>query len=265
MPKPRFRALRVQQTATLMLKSAHYRQPPPWYSAIASTPPAQPCIRTRTVQHNEAQRIRTKKASKMFLPQTIRYEEDQFRRQFYRDHPWELARPRLLLETFGMDGLGLDWSKMQQPHRATDGERYPIDGIKLPFLNDLLTFPSSVVQRQLWLLESNPSMTTSKAYDQARHEFYAIRYQEDVERRVAKEEALATGAHFGKSNLEIGMGLEDKAYEEWKTWAVANAQRLEQARTSSITAEVVPESERTVQEDPAVEAPLGDGEDPIVA
>lgn len=230
-----------------MLKSAHYRQLPPWYSAIASTPPAQPCIRTRAVQHNEPQRIRTKKASKMFLPQTIRYEEDQFRRQFYRDHPWELARPRLLLETFGIDGLGLDWSKMQQPHRATDGE--------------------SVVQRQLWLLKRNPSMTTSKAYDQARHEFYAIRYQEDVERRVAKEEALATGAHFGKSNLEIGMGLEDKAHEEWKTWAVANALRLEQARSSLITAEVIPESEseNTVQEDPAVEAPLGDGEDPIVA
>lgn len=58
-----------------------------------------------------------------------------------------------------------------------------------------------------------------EAYDQARKEFYALRLQEDVERRVAKEEALATGAYFGKSALEIGMGLEDKQYERWRSWA----------------------------------------------
>lgn len=75
-----------------------------------------------------------------------------------------------------------------------------------------------MVQRQLWLL-NNQDISHRGAYDQARKEFYALRLQEDVERRVAKEEALATGAYFGKSALEVGMGLEDKEYERWRSWA----------------------------------------------
>ena len=77
----------------------------------------------------------------------------------------------------------------------------------------------SVVQRQMWLLHNKPGITPAKAYDQARKEFYALRLREDVERRVAKEEALATGAYFGKTNLEVGMELEDQEYERWKAWA----------------------------------------------
>lgn len=76
----------------------------------------------------------------------------------------------------------------------------------------------SVVQRHLWLLK-NQDISFERAYDQARKEFYALRLQEDVERRVAKEEALATGAFFGKSALEIGMELEDKEYERWRSKA----------------------------------------------
>lgn len=90
----------------------------------------------------------------------------------------------------------------------------------------------SVVQRQMWLMNEAKAkakdMTAAKAYDQARQEFYAIRHEEDVERRVAKEEALATGAYFGKGYLEIGMEQEDKVYEQWKEWAfgeAANQQR----------------------------------------
>ena len=78
-------------------------------------------------------------------------------------------------------------------------------------------------------------MTSSKAYDQARREFYAIRHQEDVERRVAKEEALATGAYFGKSQLEIGMELEDKVFEDWKEWATKEVEAIAQQRSSQYT------------------------------
>lgn len=86
-------------------------------------------------------------------------------------------------------------------------------------------------------------MTSSKAYDQARQEFYAIRHQEDVERRVAKEEALATGAYFGKSMLEIGMELEDKTYEGWKTWALQEIEVIGQQRTSQYTGNELAEEE----------------------
>jgi hypothetical protein len=57
------------------------------------------------------------------------------------------------------------------------------------------------------------------AYDKARKEFYEVRHAQEVERRVAREEALWTGAEFGPSPLDIGMQLEDQKYEEWRVWA----------------------------------------------
>jgi len=91
----------------------------------------------------------------------------------------------------------------------------------------MLTNSHSVVQRQLWLMQ-NGNLSKSAAYDQARKEFYAHRHQEDIERRVSREEALATGAYFGLSPQEIGMQLEDKEYERWKASAARLAEKRRQ-------------------------------------
>ena len=61
---------------------------------------------------------------------------------------------------------------------------------------------------------NNGGMTRAEAYDKARKEFYALRQEEEVERRVAREEALWVGAYFGKSVLEVSNELEDKTYED---------------------------------------------------
>lgn len=95
----------------------------------------------------------------------------------------------------------------------------------LYFFSKTLLKQDSVVQRQRWLIE-NQNISRGRAYEQARKELYALRLQEDVERRVAKEEALASGAYFGKSAAEIGMELEDKEYERWREWA--NKQYVEE-------------------------------------
>ena len=108
----------------------------------------------------------------------------------------------------------------------------------------------SVVQRQMWLQDNVPSMSPAKAYDQARKEFYKLRLQEDVQRMVAQEEALATGAYFHKSTLEVGMELEDKQFEEWKAWAIKEIQLADQRRNAMYTG----------QETQAVDAPAGDSE-----
>lgn len=93
----------------------------------------------------------------------------------------------------------------------------------------------SVVRRQLWLRHNVPGITSAQAYDQARKEFYSLRLEEDVERRVAKEEALSTGAYFGKSTLDIGMELEDKEYERWKEWATKEVTLAEQKQAAMYT------------------------------
>lgn len=59
----------------------------------------------------------------MFQPQQIRHEEDDLRREFFGDHPWELARPRVLLENDGKDYQRWDWSKPDQTGRPLSGER----------------------------------------------------------------------------------------------------------------------------------------------
>ena len=76
----------------------------------------------------------------------------------------------------------------------------------------------SVVQRQLWLMETQ-GMERDAAYDRTRHEFYRLRQEEQVEQRMALEEARYVGAYFGLNRLEVGMQLEDREFEAWKIWA----------------------------------------------
>ena len=90
----------------------------------------------------------------------------------------------------------------------------------------------SVIQRQLWLLRNHPRLTRAQVYDKARKEFYELRLQEEVRRQVAKEEAMATGAYFGKSLLEIGMEFEDKEFWRWKEWTGRQIVRMEQRQAA---------------------------------
>lgn len=86
-------------------------------------------------------------------------------------------------------------------------------------------------------------MTTSQAYDIARKEFYALRQEEEIERRIAKEEALSTGAYFGKGYLEVGMELEDKAYEEWKGWATKQVELMDMQRSAAYSGIPTPDED----------------------
>jgi hypothetical protein len=116
---------RVYQTASLLLESQSISQPPPWFNTIRAVPPGEIMTRTQPVQHRAVNpKTRIRKPSKMFKPQLIEYDEDRLRRTFYSDHPWELARPRIVLENDGKDGQRCDWSHIQQPGRPLNGERY---------------------------------------------------------------------------------------------------------------------------------------------
>jgi small subunit ribosomal protein S23 len=78
-------------------------------------------------------------------------------------------------------------------------------------------------------------MSNARAYDIARKEFYELRHEEAVERRVTREEALWSGAYFGKSALEVGMELEDKTYESWKAWAIKEVEAIDLQRNAAYT------------------------------
>lgn len=124
------RPLRVHHTANQLLAADRISNLPSWQSVIASVPPAQALVRTQRIDHTKGSRsrnlktkIKAKKASKLFQPINIVYKEDKLRSNFFGDHPWELARPRVVLENDGRDYERNDWSKLIQPGRPVTGER----------------------------------------------------------------------------------------------------------------------------------------------
>ncbi|KAI9170879.1 37S ribosomal protein S25 [Paramyrothecium foliicola] len=197
------RPARVFKTVSQQLQhevfKGHQIPVPPWYQVMHEVPPIDTIIRTIPPRHRMPGPKAPKKPKKLYRPQSIKYEEDALRTTFFKDHPWELARPRVILESDGKDYQYLDWSKgLRQPGMALTGE--------------------CVVQRQMWLMH-NENMSRNKAYDVARREFYRLRQAEEIEKRVAVEEARHVGAYFGKTRLDVGMLLEDREYENWKIWA----------------------------------------------
>lgn len=115
---------RVYQMATALLETKSIQQPPVWYETIGSIPPGEILTRTQPVTHRERKGgSKCRKPSKMFKPQKIVYEEDRMRQQFFHDHPWELARPKVLLENDGKDGQRCNWSRIEQPGIPLSGER----------------------------------------------------------------------------------------------------------------------------------------------
>ncbi|KAF2491261.1 37S ribosomal protein Rsm25 [Lophium mytilinum] len=211
-----FRPLRVRDTARLLFENNRIARRPLWYDVTGDIPPSQPFVRP-LMQSGSHKSVKGRKPSKMFKPMALEFPEDALRDDFYGDHPWELARPKVILEGSGCDAKRWNWSRIVQPGKKLDGE--------------------SVVQRQLWLM-TNEFKTQSAAYDQARREFYHHRHLEEVGRRIAKEEALATGAYFGKGPLEVGMELEDKAYEQWKEWAAKQTEERKQQTAQMYTGPV---------------------------
>lgn len=98
----------------------------------------------------------------------------------------------------------------------------------------------SVVQRQAYLMSVGHGVNA--AYDIARKEFYRVRHANEVEARVAREEALSTGAFFGPGPNEVGEKLEDMAYEDWRQWAVKENSNLKQIQGAAYSGDEVEES-----------------------
>lgn len=116
-----FRALRVRQTAKALVDARRNAALPPWYDIVGNIPPGETLA--RPVQRSQRIWGKAKKPSKMFQPVPITYPEDKLRSDFFGDHPWELARPRLVVEDSGNDAKYHKWSKITQPGKQLDGER----------------------------------------------------------------------------------------------------------------------------------------------
>ncbi|OQN99007.1 hypothetical protein B0A48_14868 [Cryoendolithus antarcticus] len=239
-------AQRVHKHASQLLEANRISAPPPWYDTIATFPPS--AILVRPIFQRPTVRKGIKKPSKLFSPVKLGYEEDRLRWEYFNDHPWELARPRVVLENDGRDHEKWDWSHaLCQPETRDVGEAGVNAWMRMQQRSQA-SRPlngEAVVQRQMWLMR-HEDMSEAKAYDAARKELYRARHLQETEQRVAKEEALHYGAYFGKSPLEVGMQLEDAQWENWKAWAEKETTALKALQGSAYTG---------MEVDPALDAP----------
>lgn len=251
MGKINLRALQVRKRALGNLQSQKLKTPPVWLDVVSEIPPAQiltrrqpnvhpqPILRTITssredrelVHHPPKQIVKTRgpmTPKRFYAPVNITYEEDKLRQQFFKDHPWELAHPRIVVETTGNSHKGTDFSKpLNQSRMQLSGE--------------------AVVQRQLHLLQTVPSITEEESYDVARREFYALRRQQATKRRIAKEEMLHMGATPEKDVLQWGMQVENKHYDDWERWAREEL-NVQLQRNSAMTGDIAPAPEQQLLE-----------------
>lgn len=128
-----FRAARVLQRATdaagipLFASTGTTRgrvnaKPPAWFKAVQMVQPSETLTRPYPIQHG-APDPRRRAPRSLYKPTKLVYPEDELRQTFYRDHPWELARPRVIMELDGKDARYVDWSRgVRQPGVQLSGE-----------------------------------------------------------------------------------------------------------------------------------------------
>lgn len=230
---PDLRPLRVAETTSQLLRIKHLKQQPAWYNPVSRMPPSTDLSRkpstvpsadqvpgslfpstgsvssltssppldatTTTTTTVSGSRRRGKKVKRLFEPRLIVYPEDRLRSRFYREHPWELARPVLLSENDGSSDIyrnaRTDWSRgLRQPGRRVTGE--------------------SVVQRWMYLMRTPvfhspppppPHPTPS-----------------DVARKRTPVQFANSGEHAAKAAGEDGMtGPRDQGAENGSTHTAA--------------------------------------------
>ncbi|KAG5437766.1 hypothetical protein PCANB_000479 [Pneumocystis canis] len=206
--------LQIHTIVSQLLKVNHIKKEPKWFRSVIETPP-----NFNLLKRFPPQFIKITKLSKpkLLSPQNIIYPEDRLRKRFFKDHPWELARPRNLIEN-NSDPEHYDWSHLQQKTKSLDGE--------------------SVIQRQLWLMtHAKPKRTEENAYAEALSEFYYARAQEQILQRITEDEARIHGAIFYKSHIETSIILEQNVLKDWRRKATLQSSFQKKNNTIKISEE----------------------------
>ncbi|GMM28363.1 mitochondrial 37S ribosomal protein [Martiniozyma asiatica (nom. inval.)] len=220
-------ASQVLQRTSEYIGSGFLKQQPAWYPVMAQYPPQSASkkirldllqkVKEEEVNHISmltekldngyyATKVKSNKsknggvASAIYRPQKLQFVEDELRELFYRQHPWELADPKVLVENEQtLDNDYIDWSHMRQFTRQLNGE--------------------SVVQRTMYLIEKE-NLTILQAYEKSKYEYYQLKIQDETAMNVAREESDMFGAVYAKTHMEANFEAEGKVLETWKKEAV---------------------------------------------
>ncbi|KAI9360203.1 mitochondrial ribosomal protein S25 [Pilaira anomala] len=198
-----------------MLKGNLMKKSPVWLPVVQAIPPGPSIIRSQNPEVNISgqteleQTLLSKPRNTNRLrhsekhlrtppprPRAIVYPEDKLRRQFFKDHPFELARPKVLVE----NDLGIN---------RTDYSKLMLDGMHPSEIDG-----DAVIKYQLHLM-THENMPERKAYAKATSEFYEIRAQQEQEERKAREGMNSILNTFHRKKwTQKGLYLEERALKE---------------------------------------------------
>jgi small subunit ribosomal protein S23 len=125
-------ANQVHKQAARLIRSEWIKQEPAWYRAVLDHPPLPlPPRAPPSRPHDDGPKPGQIPRSKNVRPKTPRplpvyYLEDDVRRQFFRDHPFEAFRPRSLVEAGEIAEehpvKGAAWTRLSQRGRNPSSE-----------------------------------------------------------------------------------------------------------------------------------------------
>jgi len=164
----------------------------------------------KTVNSNANKHLRRRK----LRPQKISYPEDALRRKFYSDHPFELARPKTLVEV-----EPINQGEKQNPEKNQSSNSQAWNDL-FRDVNDVTG--EHVIQYQLYLIAQGKSI--SEAYDEACREFYCFRReQEKLEKQkkqatleeISKSKSVTAGLHMTSMTSDQLKKLKPENYKFW--------------------------------------------------
>lgn len=233
-------ASQVHKQASRLLRQRYIRKEPAWFQAVLAHPPLplpakQPPPRTSYDLSPEGVPTAKslKKATKFAghpSPLPIRYLEDDLRRRFFQDHPFEAFRPASLLENDAIREehpiRGKEWVRLRQRGRNPSPEEYVSQPSNPTVLLQIAHFSiDSAIQYALNLHEHH-GLPLTNAYTAAIAQFRSLRSEHHIARTIALREAEAYGIEFGPSQVEISVAKEEKALDTWHRKAELDAGAL---------------------------------------
>ena len=238
---PRHIPGQVTQSVSRLLEGKYIKSPPAWYDATLRHPPVYPPPLSSRVRpdsdlprslQSEARKVPHLAANKAgrrshlnslkklrsqlppLRPQPIVYEGDRIRRQFFRDHPWEAKRPRMLTET--------DYTLEEPISPTLSRGQVP----ELHMWSRINPSVEDVVQCTLKTAECT-DMSLSQAYRRTIASYHAIQAEREHRMRHAILEARSLGAEFGPTETERGFIKESRELDKWA--ALNQGVQLEEA------------------------------------
>lgn len=227
----------VTQTVSRLLQGGYMKAPPAWYEATLRHPPLvppphqtrqrpdedlprsqqshalrQPHDRAAAIGGRSKLNSRKKIRSQLppLRPQPIVYEADKIRRQFFRDHPWEVTRPQTLaemdytLETVANPEIPPGtWPELSMWSRMN------------PSVEEYVCRANRSVIQCTQKTRDVGGVSLSDAYRRTIASYHAIQAERELRMRYANLEARSLGADMGLSETERGFLKEGRELDKW--------------------------------------------------